>query len=191
MTIEADDRVAKRDDERFLRHERTRRQHGVAQTQRLALTRVEVLHVGALELQRGEQFFLAVFTKQLHQLFVDVEMILERRLARAGDEQDAPQPIAGQLFADVLHHRLTADRQHLFRLRFGRRQQPRPKPGDRDDGDVDAHDRGRIITGGSPAEELWQNCDCSMAVWVPRLLLLATTAEIRRDVYLPVAMVGN
>ena len=148
VPIEADDRVAERDDKRLLRDERARSQHGMAETERAPLPRVEVLDLGALDLQRGEQFFLAAFPKQLHQLFVHVEMVFERGLSGSSDKEDAPQTVASQLFADVLHHWFAADRQHLFRLRFGRRQQSRPEPGDRDDRDVDAHGRGRIIAGG-------------------------------------------
>jgi hypothetical protein len=54
------------------------------------LARVEVVDRSALERQRGEQFLPALLTEHLHELFVDVEVVFDRGLARAGDEEDPP-----------------------------------------------------------------------------------------------------
>ncbi len=116
MPIEADDRIAQRYHERLVRDERARGKHGVAKAERMPLPRVEVLHRGPLELERGEQFLFAMLPKQLDELFIHVEMILERGFAGTGDEEDAPKAGLGQLFADVLHDRLAADGQHFLRL---------------------------------------------------------------------------
>src|SRR5205814_9161240 len=85
LSIQPDDRIAECDHERLMADERARRKHGVPQAERPPLTRVEVLNVGAFERQRREQLLFTALTQQLHQLFVDVEMVLERSLARAGD----------------------------------------------------------------------------------------------------------
>jgi hypothetical protein len=139
LTIEADDRIPQGDDERLVADERARRQDRVPQPERPALPRVKVLHRRAFERQRLEQLFFAAFAERLYELFVDVEMIFDRCLPRSRHEQNPVHPGGRQLFEDVLHHRLAADRQHFLRLRLRRRQQARAEPGNRHDGDVDAH----------------------------------------------------
>ena len=83
LGVHADDRVAQRDDERALADERLRAQHRVAQAERLPLARVEVLDRRPLEVEFGQQLFLAGLAQRLDQFAVEVEVVLDRRLARA------------------------------------------------------------------------------------------------------------
>ena len=140
LGVQADDRVAERDDERLVADERPGAEHRVAEAERLPLARVEVLHGGALELQFAEQVFLAGLAQRSESA---------RRSGRSGSRSTpCPGPVMNstrvmptrrQFLDDVLHDRLAADRQHLLGLRLGGRQQSRAETGDRDDGDFDAH----------------------------------------------------
>ena len=67
------------------------------------------------------------------ELRVGVEVILDRALAAAGDEQHPVDPRSYELLHDVLHNRLVDERQHLLGLRARRRQQAGAEPRDRHD----------------------------------------------------------
>ena len=141
--VQPDDRVAERDDEGLPADKRSRAEDGVAEPEHVPLPGVEVLQGRALERELLEQFLLAGLAQRLDQLGVQIEVVLDRRLAGPGDEQHAPHPDARQLLDDVLHDRLAPDRQHLLGLRLGGRQQPGAEAGDGDDGNVDGH--GRVL----------------------------------------------
>ena len=143
--VHADDRVAERHDERLVADERPGARHGVAEPEQLALARVEILNRRALVLECRQQLLLAALAQRLNELGVQIEMVLDRRLSRSGDEEHARDAHARQLFDDVLHDRLAADGQHFLRLRFGGGQQPCAKAGDRDHGDVDGGVHGRRV----------------------------------------------
>ena len=80
------------------------------------------------------------------ELGIGVEVVLDRALAPAGDEQHARDAGPHQLLDHVLDDRLVDDRQHLLRLRAGRRQQARAEPGDRDHRVGDRHARDSYAT---------------------------------------------
>ncbi len=65
------------------------------------------------------------------QLDVGVEVILDRALRAAGDEDQFAGARGERLFRGVLDQRLVDDRQHFLRARLGRRQEPRAAPGHR------------------------------------------------------------
>ena len=67
------------------------------------------------------------------------EVLLDRLLARRGDEHDAIDAARGQLLDDVLDDRPASDRQHLLRQRARRRAQPRAAAGDGHDRRRQAH----------------------------------------------------
>ena len=68
----------------------------------------------------------------------DVEMILDRVLAAAGDEDDVVDARRDRFLDAVLDDRLVDERQHFFRLRLGRRQEAGAEPGGGKDGFANA-----------------------------------------------------
>ena len=143
--VEADDRVAQGDDERVVADEGTGGEDRVPEAEGAALAGVEVLHRRALEGEIGEQLLLAALPERLHELFVDVEVVLDRGLALPGDEQDPAHAGAGELLEDVLDDGLAPHGQHFLRLRLGGGQETRPQPGDRNDGDINTHRARKMI----------------------------------------------
>ena len=65
-------------------------------------------------------------------------MILDRILAAAGDEDDVGDTGRQRLLDPVLNDRLVDERQHLLRLRFGRREKTSAEAGCRKDRFADA-----------------------------------------------------
>ena len=126
------------------------------ETEGLALARVEVLHARALELELGQQLLLAALAQGLDQLEVGVEVVLDRRLAAAGHEQDALDAGLRQLLDDVLHDRPAADGQHLLGLGLGGGQEARAEPGHGHDGDGDVEHWPNIIVGAIMVVRPWR-----------------------------------
>src|SRR6266487_3332445 len=137
--MHADDRVAERHDERLVPDERLGARNRVAETEQPPLAGVEVLDARALVFERRQQVFLAAFAQGLNQLAVQIEVVLDRRFARTGHEQDALHPDAREFLDDVLHDRFAAHRQNFLLLRLGGRQHPRAEARDRHDADIDVH----------------------------------------------------
>ena len=81
----------------------------------------------------GQPLDVALVAQHLLELEVAVEVVLERSLAAAGDEQDVLEAGGHGLLDDVLDGRLVDDRQHLLGRRLGGRQEPRAEPGRGDD----------------------------------------------------------
>src|SRR2546421_75736 len=92
VSVSASKTAGESDDERLAADERLRAQHRVAESEQLALSRVEVLHARALVLELFEQRFLPGLAQRLYELAVQIEVILDRRLARTGHEEDALHP---------------------------------------------------------------------------------------------------
>jgi hypothetical protein len=76
---------------------------------------------------------LALGLEEVLELDRSVEVVLDRALAPAGDDQDVGQPRPHGLLDDVLDRRLVEQRQHLLRLGLRRRQEPRAESRSRDD----------------------------------------------------------
>ena len=134
-----DDRIPQGHDKRLVAHQRTGAQDGVAQSQLTALARVEILHLLAFELEVHQLLFAPCFAQVGRQLFVDVKVLLDRRLAARRHKQDAADPRQLEFLHHVLHHRLAADRQHLLGLTLRGRQQPRAVAGHGNNGNVNRH----------------------------------------------------
>ena len=112
--------VAEDDGERLVADQLARDQHGVAEPERLALPDVgEVDHVGDLA-DLVELFALAARFEERLELDRDVEVIFDRVLAAAGDQDDVVDAGRDGFLDAVLNDRLVDERQHLFGLRFGR-----------------------------------------------------------------------
>src|SRR4029077_18348297 len=116
--VHADDRVSERDHEGLVADERARARDRVAEAEQFALTRVEILGRRTLELERREQLLFSALAQRLNELGVAIEMILDGRLARSGDEEHARDSDARQLLDDVLDDRFAADGKHFLRLRL-------------------------------------------------------------------------
>ena len=113
----------------------------MAQAQLPPLPRVEVVDLFPLERKRCQQIFLAVLAQVPDQSFVDVEMVLDRRLAGPGDEHQPPDAGQHQLFGHVLHDRLLPHGQHFLGLALGQRQQTSAPSRHRHHRHVDRHAR--------------------------------------------------
>jgi hypothetical protein len=83
--------------------------------------------------RRFQLSHLGAPTQRIVQLDRDVEMILQRALATAGDEDELLDPGGPGLLDRILDERLVDDRQHLLRDRLGRRQETGAEPGHRKD----------------------------------------------------------
>ena len=75
----------------------------------------------------------AAFEKRL-ELFRHIEVIFDRILAPAGDQNDVGHAGGDGLFDTILNGRLVHQRQHFFGLRLGRRKEARAESGGREDG---------------------------------------------------------
>jgi hypothetical protein len=75
-------------------------------------------------LDRGKR--LAAATHRILQLVGDVEMILDRTLVAAGDEDD----LSNARLKRLLDQRFVDDDQHLLGDRLGGREEARAQPGD-------------------------------------------------------------
>ena len=106
----------------------------MAEAERLALADVgEVDEVRDLA-DLGEQLLLAARLEEGLELDRDVEVILDRVLAAAGDQDDVVDAGGDRFFDAVLDDRLVDERQHLLRLRLGGRQEPGAEAGGGEDG---------------------------------------------------------
>ena len=126
--VQPEDRIAQRHQERLLAGEVLGAQHGVAQALLHALAGVEEVGLEGFEIEFLEQVLLVGLGSACEQLGVVIEMVLDRGLAAAGDEQDLLDSVGDQFFDHVLHDGLARHRQHLLGLRLGGRQQPRAQP---------------------------------------------------------------
>ena len=126
----------------------------------------------------AEQFLLAVLAQRLDQLGVEVEVVLDRRLAGAGDEQHALDADAGQLLDHVLDDRAAADRQHFLGLGLGGGQQARAETGDGNDGDVDGHDGERRAGEASKTAEQYSRGGLDIRACTGRLRARVATVPV-------------
>ena len=100
--------------------------HGMTQPERLLLADIDRgARLLADALDRREA--LAAILERRFQLIGNVEMILERRFAAPGDEDDLLDPGLDRFFHRILDQRLIDDGQHLLRHCLGRRQESRPE----------------------------------------------------------------
>ena len=114
------------------------------------LPRSEYVHVilweGAARL--GQLPVLAAPGERVIELGVPVEMVLQRALAPAGDEDELLDAGGARLLDGVLDDRRVDHRQHLFGHCLGRRQEPGAQPGDREHGLGHRPDRRRSAARG-------------------------------------------
>ena len=133
-----DDVVAEHDREGLVAHEVAGHEHRVAEAQGLPLAHVgDVDHVGD-GAHLLEQVRLAALLQQLLQLVGDVEVVLDRVLAAAGDDDDVGEARRHRLLDHVLDDRLVDEGQHLLGLRLGGGEEARAQAGGGEDGLADA-----------------------------------------------------
>ena len=126
-----DELVGQEHRERLVADQRTRAQHGVAESQRLRLAHVAERQVPRNQrLQLRERRALAGARKLRLELVGLVEMVLDRALGAARDE-DHVGDARGRGFLDgVLDERLVDDRQQLLGTGFRRRKKAGAEPRD-------------------------------------------------------------
>src|SRR5439155_740830 len=150
----ADDVVAEEHTKRLLADEGAGARDGVAQAQRLLLPQVRDGRQLGDRLDLCQLLHLAAIVQVVLQLEGGVEVVLDRALAAAGDDDDLLQPRRHRLLDDVLDGRLVDEGQHLLGLGLGRGQEPRAETGRGEDAFADAHgslprsdaDRGEMLT---------------------------------------------
>jgi len=114
----------------------------VAEPERLALAHVrEVDHVGNLA-DLSEQFLLAARLEKGLELDRDIEVILDRVLAAASDQDDVVDSGRNSLLDTLRADRLVDEREHLLGLCLGGGQEARTQSGSRENGLSNPHHRG-------------------------------------------------
>ena len=87
----------------------------------------------------AEHLDVALLLEQVLQLEGEVEVVLDRPLLAAGDDDDLLDAGRDGLLDRVLDDRLVDQRQHLLGLRLGGGEEPRAPAGGRKHGLADAH----------------------------------------------------
>ncbi len=127
--------VGEQHGKRFVADELARAPDGMAEAERGLLARVgDLPRLRQARFELLEHVFLAALAQGRLELEGAVEMIVDRALAPARDKEELLDPGRLGLLDRVMNERLVDDRQHLFRHRLGRRQEPGSQPGDRKNG---------------------------------------------------------
>ncbi len=127
--VRIDHIVAEDDREGLVADELARDEHRVPEAERFALADVgEVDQVRDLA-DFSELIALAARFEEAFELDRHVEMVFDRVLAASRHQDDVVDPGGDRLFDAVLNDRLVDERQHFFRLRFGRRKEARAQAG--------------------------------------------------------------
>jgi hypothetical protein len=114
-------------------------QHGVAEPELLLLAHVRDLdHVTDLP-HAAQHVDVALGLEEVLQLVRVIEVVLDGALLAARDDDDLFDAGRDGLLDRVLDDRLVDEREHLLRLRLGRRQEAGAPAGGREDGFTDAH----------------------------------------------------
>jgi hypothetical protein len=108
-------------------------EHGMPEAERLALP-----DVGKVDQVRDlpdftEQVGLSARLEERLELHGDIEVIFNRVLPPAGDEDDVVDARGNRLFHAVLDDRLVDERQHFLGLRFRGRKESRAEAGGGED----------------------------------------------------------
>ncbi len=125
--------------ERLVADELLGHQHGVPEPELLLLAHVGDLGEVADVADLAEHLDVAPLLEQVLELVGEVEVVLDRPLLAAGDDDDLLDARRDRLLDGVLDDRLVDQRQHLLGLRLGGRQEAGPPAGGREDGFADAH----------------------------------------------------
>ena len=113
--------------------ELARHEHGVAEAERFALPDIRKVDQVRDLADFGELVaFAPRFEKRL-ELDRDIEVIFDRVLAAAGDEDDVVDARCDRFFDAILDDRLVDERKHFLGLGFGRRQKAGSEAGGRED----------------------------------------------------------
>jgi hypothetical protein len=116
--------------ERLVANDRRRAQDGMAEPQRLRLSDVDAIYArrrGSLHLL--QQLGFVAQRKLGLELVRLVEMILDRALVAAGDEDHVGDACRRRFLDRVLYERLVDHREHFLRACLGRRQEARAESG--------------------------------------------------------------
>ena len=139
-----DDVVAEHDDERFLADVLGRHEHRMAEPGRDALAYEMDLGQLGRSADPGQPLEVALLLQRRLDLGSAVEVVLDRALAAAGDDEDVGQAGAGRLFDDVFESGLVDDRQQLLRNGLGGGKETGAESRSGDDSLSDGH-VGRLI----------------------------------------------
>src|SRR5207245_143643 len=129
-------------------------------------------------LDLGEEPFLSALAQERLELEGDVEMVLDRHLAAARDEEDLVDPGIAGFLDRVLDQRLVDEGEHLLRLRLGRGEKPGAESRGGEDGFSNARHRRENSKDPEPERAAstrgWppRRRPCTMIVVIRRLFLL-------------------
>ena len=112
------DVVAQQDPERLVPDERRGAKDGVPESEWTWLPHVHDPRGAHQRLQVLQSGWPARLLQMVVQLDVGVEMVLDRALRPAGDDQDLPHPAGHGFFDDELDRGLVHERDHFLRLGF-------------------------------------------------------------------------
>lgn len=120
---------------RVIAHQLARAQHGMTQAQGAVLAYVHALHVVGLDAAHQlEQLVLAGGLQFRFQFVGGIEMVLDRALGAAGDEDHLTDAGFVGFFYRVLDQRLVYHGQHFLGTGLGGREESGAEAGDGEDG---------------------------------------------------------
>ena len=126
--------------EGLVAHQALAAQHRVTQAQGLRLAHVDALHVVGLDAAHHvEQVLLVRLLQGVLELEGHVEVVFDRALVAAGDEDHLAHAGGVGFFDRVLDQRLVHHRQHLLGLGLGGRQEARAETRYRENCLLDQH----------------------------------------------------
>src|SRR5215210_357538 len=134
-----DDVVGQDDGEWLVAYQVLRHEHRVAKAQLLLLPHVRDLGEVADVADLAELLDLALLLEKVLELVRQVEVILDRPLLAARDEDDLLDPGSDRLLDGVLNDRLVNERQHLLGECLRRREEAGAPARDWKEGFSDAH----------------------------------------------------
>ncbi len=124
--------VGEQDGERLVGQEVAGAPHRVAEPHRHLLAGVgDVARRGHPVENRTQGLGLAAFEQHVLQLDAVIEMVLDRALGAAGDEDELLDAGVDRLLDGILNQWLVDDGQHFLRHRLGRREEAGTEAGDR------------------------------------------------------------
>ena len=133
--------------------ERARDEDGVSEAERFALTNVGQVDLARNLTDLGELVLLSPRLEERLELDRDVEMVFDRVLAAARDQNDVVDAGGDSLFHAVLNDRFVDEWQHLLGLRLGGREKARTESGGGEDRLANLLTSG-ILRGGHPRNRI-------------------------------------
>ena len=163
-TVGVDHVIGQQHGERLVAHQFARLQHRVSQSERFFLADVgDVNHVRNLA-DDLQQVGLPALFEHLLEFVADVEVVFDRLLAAAGDDDDLIASRMHRLFHAILNDGLVDQRQHFFGLGLGGGKEAGAQTGGGKNSFANFHRHGvEFSTPIACAATSAANCTCALA----------------------------